>query len=186
MGSLEPESKCSFTPCWNSDCVVQFGSHCAEHWADPFLRHVRGRIGKHCQSATPISLPRRPFWHRCGCLSSPDHFFPAGASLRPSVSQMLRRNGQNNTPSYPHLTAGRTPESCGTQQARCMELRPMHSCQVPVTALLTASILALLTLAPIHQHGSLIPKTCNRLGQLTMFFSVYLFIAVNPLLDPLL
>ena len=62
----------------------------------------------------------------------------------------------------------------------------MHACQVPVTALLTACILALLALAPIHQNGSLIPKTCNCLGQLTMFFSVYLLIAVNPLLDPLL
>ena len=61
----------------------------------------------------------------------------------------------------------------------------MHACQVPVTALLMASLFALLALAPIHQHGSLISKTCNRLGQLTMFFPVDLCIAINPILNPL-
>ena len=84
--------------CWNSNCVVKFGSHCSCHRAGPFLTHVRGRTGKHCQPATPISLPRGHFGHRCGCLPSPDHFFPAGASLRPRVSQMLRTNVQNNNP----------------------------------------------------------------------------------------
>ena len=80
--------------CWNSDCVVRFGSHGSWHRAGPFLTHVRGRTGKPCQPATPISLPRRHFWRRCGCLPGPDHFFPAGAALRPSVSQMLRTSVQ--------------------------------------------------------------------------------------------
>ena len=76
--------------CWNSDCVVRFGSRCAEHRAGPCLTHVRGRSGKPCQPVTSISLSRRHFWHRCGCWLGPDHFFPAGAFLRPNVSQMLR------------------------------------------------------------------------------------------------
>ena len=66
---------------------MRFGSHCSWHRTGPFLTHIRGRTGKRCQPATPISLPRRHFWLRCGCLPSPDHFFPAGASLRPSVSE---------------------------------------------------------------------------------------------------
>ena len=82
--------------CWNSDCGVRFGSHCSWHRAGPFLTHVRGRTGKPCQPATPISLPRRHFWLRCGCLPGPDRCFPAGASLRPSMSQMLRTHAQNN------------------------------------------------------------------------------------------
>ena len=90
------EARPNWAGCWTSDCFVRFGSHCSWHRAGPFLTHIRGRTRKPCQPATPISLPRRPFWQRCGGWPGPDHFFPAGASLRPSVSQMLRTNVQNN------------------------------------------------------------------------------------------
>ena len=94
---FEPDMAVTLGGCWNSDCVVRFDSHCSGHRVGPFLTHIRGRTGKHCKLATPISLPRRHFWHQCGYLPGSDRFFPAVAFLRPGVSQMLRTNVQNNT-----------------------------------------------------------------------------------------
>ena len=63
----------------------------------PLLTHVRRRTGRHRKTAAPISLSWRHLRYRCRSLLAPDHFFLAGATLRPSVRQVLRTNVRNNT-----------------------------------------------------------------------------------------
>ena len=63
----------------------------------PSLTHVHRRTGRHRKTAAPISLSRRHLRYRCRSLLAPDHFFLVGATLRPSVRQILRTNVRNNT-----------------------------------------------------------------------------------------